>query len=212
MKEKIAPLLGILILVTTISDTHATTDANSTAPKEQITAPYLLAGAPTFDMTLVKFREKFNHDNPTLPINEFHIMKAKHDSPPLTRAAVKINENLYLSTALEKATGKIKTLQITLLPINIDQEKIKGKKDNKSNEEKKTRLLAIDYMAALMRQFNPTFSVKQSIDATLKLLESSKESRFYTRSVDTIRYVIVDKGEKGLTFAVEPIKLALPTP
>ena len=81
-------------------------------------APYLLAGAPTFDLTVVKFREKYNRDNPKLPIGEFRAIPAtEDDSPLLTRAASKLNENLYASTALEKGTGKIKTLQITHLPL-----------------------------------------------------------------------------------------------
>ena len=53
------------------------------------------------------------------------------DWPLLTRAASKLNENLYASTALEKGTGKIKTLQITHLPLQ------------QANEEKAARAIAI---------------------------------------------------------------------
>ncbi|CAI1190841.1 Protein of uncharacterised function (DUF1454) [Serratia entomophila] len=164
-------------------------------------APYLLAGAPTFDLTVVKFREKYNRDNPALPIGEFRaIAAAEDDSPLLTRAASKLNENLYASTALEKGTGKIKTLQITHLPLQ------------QSAEEKAARAIAISYMAALMRQFEPALTVEQSQSKITNLLEKGKGSRFYQRQVGAIRYVVSDNGDKGVTFAVEPVKLALSEP
>lgn len=195
-KVKVA-MLTILLLIATVSRTHAAPINDSGPPEDSLpTAPYLLSGAPTFDLTLVKFRESYNRANPTLPISEFHAITVKEDSPPLTRAASKINENLYASTALEKGTGKIKTLQITYLPI-------------KGNEEKTARLVAINYMAALMRQFEPTLSVQQSIENVQLLLTHGKGSPFYTHPVGAIRYVVADNGEKGLTFAVEPIKLSL---
>ena len=140
-KERVA-ILAMLLLIATVSRAHADPADDSGQPTEetQPTAPYLLSGAPTFDLTLVKFRESYNRANPTLPLSEFHAITIKDDLPPLTRAASKINENLYASTALEKGTGKIKTLQITYLPI-------------KGGEEKAARLVAVNYMAALMRQF-----------------------------------------------------------
>lgn len=165
------------------------------------TAPYLLAGAPTFNLTVVKFREKYNRDNPTLPIGEFRaIATAEDDSPLLTRAASKLNENLYASTALEKGTGKIKTLQITHLPLQ------------QSGEEKAARSVAVNYMAALMRQFEPALTVEQSLAKVTSLLEKGKGSRFYQQQVGAIRYVVSDNGDKGITFAVEPVKLALSEP
>ena len=133
-------------------------------------APYLLAGAPTFDLTVVKFREKYNRDNPKLPIGEFRAIPAtEDDSPLLTRAASKLNENLYASTALEKGTGKIKTLQITHLPLQ------------QANEEKAARAIAISYMAALMRQFEPALTVEQSQNKVNNLLEKAK-GRAFTNS------------------------------
>ncbi len=62
-------------------------------------APYLLAGAPSFDQSISQFREKFNADNPKLPLNEFRSIATSRDRANLTRAASKINENLYASTA-----------------------------------------------------------------------------------------------------------------
>ena len=63
-------------------------------------APYLLSGAPSFDLSISQFREKFNADNPKLPLNEFRSIATSRDQANLTRAASKINENLYASTAL----------------------------------------------------------------------------------------------------------------
>ncbi|MBS0057315.1 DUF1454 family protein [Yersinia sp. Marseille-Q3913] len=198
MRKEIAATLTLLLLIATVSRAHADPADDSGQPTEeaQPTAPYLLSGAPTFDLTIVKFRENYNHANPTLPISEFHAITVKGDAPPLTRAASKINENLYASTALERGTGKIKTLQITYLPI-------------KGSEEKAARLVAVNYMAALMRQFEPTLTLQQSIENVQQLLTKGKGSTFYTHPVGAIRYVVADNGEKGLTFAVEPIKLSL---
>ncbi|AJJ10095.1 hypothetical protein CH64_2682 [Yersinia rohdei] len=198
MRNEITAMLAILLLIATVSRAHADPTDGSAQPTEEAkpTAPYLLSGAPTFELTLVKFRERYNHANPALPISEFHAISVKDNAPPLTRAASKINENLYASTALEKGTGKIKTLQITYLPI-------------KGTEEKAARKVAISYMAALMRQFEPTLTTEQSIESVQKLLVQGKGSSFYAHPVGAIRYVVADNGEKGLTFAVEPIKLSL---
>lgn len=198
MRKEITAMLTILLLIATVSRAHADPDVGSyqQAEETQPTAPYLLSGAPTFDLTLVKFRERYNHANPTLPISEFHAITVKNDAPPLTRAASKINENLYASTALERGTGKIKTIQITYLPI-------------KGSEEKAARLVAVNYMAALMRQFEPTLTLEQSISNVQQLLTQGKGSPFFAHPVGAIRYVVADNGEKGLTFAVEPIKLSL---
>ncbi|EOV4177577.1 DUF1454 family protein [Yersinia enterocolitica] len=198
MRKEITAMLTILLLMATVSRAHADPDVGSyqQAEETQPTAPYLLSGAPTFDLTLVKFRERYNHANSTLPISEFHAITVKDDAPPLTRAASKINENLYASTALERGTGKIKTIQITYLPI-------------KGSEEKAARLVAVNYMAALMRQFEPTLTLEQSISNVQQLLTQGKGSPFFAHPVGAIRYVVADNGEKGLTFAVEPIKLSL---
>ncbi len=86
-------------------------------------APYLLSGAPSFDLSISQFREKFNADNPKLPLNEFRSIATSRDQANLTRAASKINENLYASTALERGTLKIKSMQITWLPIQGPEQK-----------------------------------------------------------------------------------------
>jgi hypothetical protein len=72
--------------------------AETTAPT---TAPYLLAGAPSFDQSISQFREAFNQANPRCRWMSFAPLMAPA-TPTLTRAASKINENLYASTALER--------------------------------------------------------------------------------------------------------------
>ncbi|MFP1737263.1 DUF1454 family protein [Lonsdalea quercina] len=160
-------------------------------------APYLLAGSPTFDMTIVQFRTRYNLSNPTLPIGEYRVVDTNEDSPMLTRAASKISDKLYSSTALEKGTGKIKTLQITLLP---------GSKDP---DETGRRKQAQEYMAALLRVFVPSLTREQSLKKVDTLLAQGKGHPFFQQEEGALRYVVADGGEKGLTFAVEPIKLTL---
>lgn len=53
-------------------------------------------------------------------------------------------------------------------------------------------------MAALMRQFEPTLSVAQSLANVQKLLTEGKGSPFYAHTIGAIRYVVADNGEKGL--------------
>ncbi|WP_312044636.1 DUF1454 family protein [Erwinia sp.] len=160
------------------------------------TAPYLLAGAPTFDMTIGQFREKYNAINPKLQIAEYRATDSRGDKSNLTRAASKINENLYSSTALEQGTGKIKTLQITWLPVP-------------GPEEKAARDKALAYMIALTRFFEPTLTPLQSKKRLDDLLSKGKGSRYSAQAEGALRYVVADNGEKGLTFAIEPVKLAL---
>ena len=159
-------------------------------------APYLLAGAPSFDQSISQFREKFNADNPNLPLNEFRSIATSRDRANLTRAASKINENLYASTALERGTLKIKSMQITWLPIQ-------------GPEQKAARTKALEYMSAMIRAFVPTFSQAQSQQKLQKLLAAGKGKRYFADTEGAVRYVVADHGEKGLTFAIEPIKLAL---
>ncbi|HCD1860952.1 TPA: YiiQ family protein [Klebsiella pneumoniae] len=159
-------------------------------------APYLLAGAPSFDQSISQFREKFNADNPKLPLNEFRSIATSRPRANLTRAASKINENLYASTALERGTLKIKSMQITWLPIQ-------------GPEQKAARTKALEYMSAMIRAFVPTFSQAQSQQKLQKLLAAGKGKRYFADTEGAVRYVVADHGEKGLTFAIEPIKLAL---
>lgn len=159
-------------------------------------APYLLPGAPTFDMTIGQFREKYNASNPALMLNEYRAIDNRDDKSNLTRAASKINENLYASTALEHGTGKIKTLQLTWLPVQGPDEKPAYDK-------------ALAYMAALVRSVEPMLSEEQSLKRVTTLLAKGKGQRYFAQNEGALRYVVADNGEKGLTFAVEPLKLAM---
>lgn len=159
-------------------------------------APYLLPGAPVFDLSISQFREKFNTDNPTLPLGEFRSITSSRDQLTITRAASKINENLYASTALERGTLKIKSIQITWLPIQ-------------GPEQKTAKAKAQEYMSALMRAVLPTLTKPQSLQKLQKILAQGKGKHYFTSTEGAVRYVVADNGEKGLTFAVEPIKLAL---
>ena len=69
-------------------------------------APIFYPARRAFDVSISEFREKFNADNPKLPLNEFRSIASSRDKANLTRAATKINENLYASTALERGTAK----------------------------------------------------------------------------------------------------------
>jgi len=159
-------------------------------------APYLLPGAPTFDLTITQFRSAFNNENPTLPLSEFRAITSNRDRENLTRAATAINERLYASAALERGTLKIKSIQLTWLAPRAPEQKI-------------TQSKALDYMAAMMRSFTPLLSKQQSLQKLNKLLSDSKNKRYFAQNDGALRYVIVDNGDKGLTFAIEPIKLTL---
>ena len=171
-------------------------NALSAEPDSAATAPYLLSGAPVFDISISAFREKFNTDNPKLLLNEFRAVTSSKDQANLTRAATRINDNLYASTALERGTLKIKSMQITWLPIQGPQQKA-------------AKARALEYMSAVMRAFVPTLSQAQSQQKLQKLLAAGKGKRYFSETEGAVRYVVADNGEKGLTFAVEPIKLTL---
>lgn len=171
-------------------------NALSAEPADTTAAPYLIPGSPTFDLSISQFREQFNSDNPTLPLNEFRSITTSRDQLNLTRAASKINENLYASTALERGTLKIKSMQITWLPIQ-------------GPEQKAAKARAQEYMSALIRLFTPSITKAHSVQKLQKLLSAGKNKHYYSTIEGAIRYVVADNGEKGLTFAVEPIKLAL---
>ena len=95
---------GCTLFLLLFSAITASTTVLAEASPSATTAPYLLAGAPTFDLSISQFRENFNQQNPRLPLNEFRAIDSSRDRANLTRAASKINENLYASTALERGT------------------------------------------------------------------------------------------------------------
>lgn len=187
---------GCTLFLLLFSALTASITAHAQLSSSTTTAPYLLAGSPTFDLSISQFRENFNRQNPDLPLNEFRAIENSRDKANLTRAASKINENLYASTALERGTLKVKSMQITWLPIQ-------------GPEQKAAKAKALEYMAAIIRTVAPLLTKEQSQKKLQKVLIAGKGKHYYAETEGAVRYVVADNGEKGLTFAVEPIKLAL---
>ncbi|EIB8864391.1 YiiQ family protein [Salmonella enterica] len=187
---------GCTLFLLLFSALTASITAHAQLSSSTTTAPYLLAGSPTFDLSISQFRENFNRQNPDLPLNEFRAIENSRDKANLTRAASKINENLYASTALERGTLKVKSMQITWLPIQ-------------GPEQKAAKAKALEYMAAIIRTVAPLLTKEQSQKKLQKMLIAGKGKHYYAETEGAVRYVVADNGEKGLNFAVEPIKLAL---
>ncbi|EDS6599759.1 YiiQ family protein [Salmonella enterica subsp. enterica] len=187
---------GCTLFLLLFSALTASITAHAQLSSSTTTAPYLLAGSPTFDLSISQFRENFNRQNPDLPLNEFRAIENSRDKANLTRAASKINENLYASTALERGTLKVKSMQITWLPIQ-------------GPEQKAAKAKALEYMAAIIRTVAPLLTKEQSQKKLQKMLIAGKGKHYYAETEGAVRYVVADNGEKGLTFAVEPNKLAL---
>ncbi len=187
---------GCTLFLLLFSALTASITAHAQLSSSTTTAPYLLAGSPTFDLSISQFRENFNRQNPDLPLNEFRAIENSRDKANLTRAASKINENLYASTALERGTLKVKSMQITWLPIQ-------------GPEQKAAKVKALEYMAAIIRTVAPLLTKEQSQKKLQKMLIAGKGKHYYAETEGAVRYVVADNGEKGLTFAVEPIKLTL---
>ncbi|EIG7081626.1 YiiQ family protein [Salmonella enterica] len=187
---------GCTLFLLLFSALTASITAHAQLSSSTTTAPYLLAGSPTFDLSISQFRENFNRQNPDLPLNEFRAIENSRDKANLTRAASKINENLYASTALERGTLKVKSMQITWLPIQ-------------GPEQKAAKAKALEYMAAIIRTVASLLTKEQSQKKLQKMLIAGKGKHYYAETEGAVRYVVADNGEKGLTFAVEPIKLAL---
>ncbi|EGH6004873.1 YiiQ family protein [Salmonella enterica subsp. enterica serovar Braenderup] len=187
---------GCTLFLLLFSALTASITAHAQLSSSTTTAPYLLAGSPTFDLSISQFRENFNRQNPDLPLNEFRAIENSRDKANLTRAASKINENLYASTALERGTLKVKSMQITWLPIQ-------------GPEQKAAKAKALEYMAAIIRTVAPLLTKEQSQKKLQKMLIAGKGKHYYAETEGAVRYVVADNGEKGLIFAVEPIKLTL---
>ncbi|ECK9682079.1 DUF1454 family protein [Salmonella enterica subsp. enterica serovar Washington] len=187
---------GCTLFLLLFSALIASITAHAQLSSSTTTAPYLLAGSPTFDLSISQFRENFNRQNPDLPLNEFRAIENSRDKANLTRAASKINENLYASTALERGTLKVKSMQITWLPIQ-------------GPEQKAAKAKALEYMTAIIRTVAPLLTKEQSQKKLQKMLIAGKGKHYYAETEGAVRYVVADNGEKGLTFAVEPIKLTL---
>lgn len=169
----------------------------ATATPQPAVAPYLQPGAPVFSETIPHFRERFNRENPDLPLPEYRTVNTGQPAGVVVLAASQITPDFYSSTALEPGSGKIKSLQMTWLP-------------HKSPAEKASRDLAFRYMNALIRYFTPLLSREESEQKLGKLLKAAKDSESYVDAEGPLRYVVSVKSDKGITLAIEPVRLVLP--
>lgn len=103
---------------------------------------------PLLSISISQFREDFNSQNPSLPLNEFRAIDSSPDKANLTRAASKINENLYASTALERGTLKSKHSNNLATHPGARAKAAKAK--------------AQAYMAAVIRTLTPLMTKTQS--------------------------------------------------
>ena len=164
-----------------------------TAPK---LAPYVQPGAPVFSETIPQFREKFNSMNPGTPLPEYRTVDTGQVQNMVVLAVSKINDSFYSSTALEPGTGKIKSLQMTWV-------------SPQGTSEKQSRDLAFRYMTALIRYFSPQLTEQTSHQKLESLLKAAKVNIPFFDAEGALRYVISDQGEKGITLAIEPVRLIL---
>jgi len=67
-------------------------------------------------------------------------------------------------------------------------------------------------MTALLRFFVPGLSAEEGRKKLEALLNAGKGSPYYAQVDGALRFVVSDSGDKGLTFAIEPVKLALASP
>ena len=190
MKHRISRWLACCMLLTAGGVVFADPPA---VPK---IAPYVQPGAPVFSETIPQFREKFNSMNPDTPLPEYRTVDTGQVQNIVVLAVSKINDSFYSSTALEPGTGKIKSLQMTWVP-------------SRGTGEKESRGLALRYMTALIRFFSPQLTEQTSDKKLESLLKAAKVNVPYFDAEGALRYVISDQGEKGLTLAIEPVRLIL---
>ncbi|WP_139129879.1 DUF1454 family protein, partial [Salmonella enterica] len=76
-------------------------------------------------------------------------------------------------------------------------------------EQKAAKAKALEFRAAIIRTVAPLLTKEQSQKKLQKMLIAGKGKHYYAETEGAVRYVVADNGEKGLTFAVEPIKLTL---
>ncbi|WP_294912024.1 DUF1454 family protein [Tatumella sp. UBA2305] len=190
MKHRISRWLTCCMLLTAGGVVFADPPA---APK---LAPYVQPGAPVFSETIPQFREKFNSMNPGTPLPEYRTVDTGQVQNMVVLAVSKINDSIYSSTALEPGTGKIKSLQMTWV-------------SPRGSSEKESRDLAFCYMTALIRYFSPQLTEQTSRQKLESLLKAAKVNIPYFDAEGALRYVISNQGEKGITLAIEPVRLIL---
>ncbi|OBU11862.1 DUF1454 family protein [Morganella psychrotolerans] len=158
---------------------------------------WLQPDAPTFDTTIPVMREQFNRNNPALPLREYKVVASNDITASYLRAATQISPYIYSSAVLERDSEKIKSLQLTLLPAA----------DSSQSKANRTRMLA--YIKALIIQFEPTLNNNNIDTALSRALATDFQAGTYASQFGALRYLLVVDSEKGVTFAIEPIKLSL---
>jgi hypothetical protein len=193
------------------------------APK----APYLLKDAPTLTHTLNNFTQEYNETYPERYIPPYKEIKQLNKNSAVFFAS-KISNVLYSSVVLDSQTQKIRTLQLTYLPPKVSlteanpadtlpQSSAIGALISPLSNEAilidgsaiiigNSDTIAVDYMATLFQWFNPAFSKESCEKEVNRLLEFSKDQPLYQETINNLRYIVVHRGEKGITLAVEPIK------
>lgn len=169
--------------------------AGAQQPPPEVAA-YLLPGAPVFDLTIAQFRERFNSKYPKTSLREYHSLADNGTPKIINPAATKITETLYSSAALEPGTGKIKSLQLTWIPVP-------------GAESQAARTLAMQYMANIIHFYSPQYSTAGSQQVLERLIKKGKGKAYFAEEEGAIRYVVADHGDAGLTLAAEPIRLTL---
>lgn len=140
-------------------------------------------GLANLDLSISQFRENFNRQNPDLPLNEFRAIENSRDKANLTRAASKINENLYASTALERGTLKVKSMQITAAHSGAGTE---------SGESESAGIYGRHYSHC-----RPVTDKRAKPEKLQKMLIAGKGKHYYAETEGAVRYVVADNGEKG---------------
>jgi hypothetical protein len=194
-----AGIFSVTLLALTLNNAAQASNTDATI------APYLREDAPVFNLTIAQFREKFNAANPQMALTEYKAVKTLEAKSPLIRAVSRINNSLYSSVAIDKSQHTIKSLQLTYLPPLISAEK----PESAAKTEKANQALLVNYMAAFINQFEPTLTPEKCQSQANELLVKGKGLPFYQQTDGTLRLVVSDQHEKGITFAVEPIKLSL---
>ncbi|WP_241608549.1 DUF1454 family protein [Rosenbergiella australiborealis] len=188
--------VALFLLIMVVDGLTDSATAHPVSMPLPTTAPYLLPDAPTFELTITQFRQQFSQQFPSTPLQEFRALKSGPVQKVVTIAATKISETLYASTALEIGTGKIKSIQITWLPVP-------------GNQAMPSRQQAMNYIIDMIQFFSPQLTLKQSHEHLEQLLTVGKGKAYTLSNEGAVRYILSDKGEGGMTFAAEPVKLVL---
>lgn len=216
--------LSIQLVILAVSTSFTiTTNAAVNPPLSTKTITDLLRGSMTFTQKIEKFSYSYNATYPQYKIPTYIQHKELTKNNAIYFSS-KINNTLYSSVIADSKTGRVTSLQLTYVApqINtVDQPTSPtsqtGADSSQATQDPSTannshvinnNVIAIDYMAALFQWFNPTKSPDYCQKEITRLLKVGRDEPLYEEIINNLRYVIVDHGEKGITLAVEPIKLA----